>query len=77
MTKRVKRNEKIIGSSLQAKVTLFINPEKQKILQGIDLAEMCIVSQVELKNISDKSIDSKTFHLIAFLQLFEYLCQIY
>ena len=57
----LKRNEKIIGSSLQAKVTLFINPESQKILQGIDLAEMCIVSQVELKNISDKSIDAINF----------------
>jgi len=57
----LKRNEKIIGSSLQAKVTLFINSESQKILQGINLAEMCIVSQVELKNISDKSIDAMNF----------------
>ena len=57
----LKRNEKIIGSSLQAKVTLYITAESKKILEGIKLAEMCIVSQVELKDISDKSIDAMTF----------------
>ena len=57
----IKRNEKIIGSSLQAKVTLFITAESKKILKEINLAEMCIVSQVELKDFSDKSIDAMNF----------------
>ena len=33
----------------------------KKILEEIKLAEMCIVSQVELKDISDKSIDAMSF----------------
>ena len=39
---------------------LPLNTDK-KILEGIKLAEMCIVSQVELKDISDKSIDAMSF----------------
>ena len=42
-------------------MTLYITAESKKILEGIKLAEMCIVSQVELKDISDKSIDAMSF----------------
>ena len=57
----LKRNEKLIGSSLQAKVTLYISLESQKILEKINLAEMCIVSQIEIKDIADKSTDAINF----------------
>ena len=57
----LKRNEKLIGSSLQAKVTLYISLESQKILEKINLAEMCIVSEIEIKDIADKSNDAINF----------------
>ena len=57
----LKRNEKLIGSSLQAKVTLFLSQDTTKIIKNLNLAEMCIVSKVELKDINKKSNDSINF----------------
>ena len=54
----LKRNEKLIGSSLQAKVILFLSKDTQKIIADLDLAEMCIVSNVETHDISNRSKES-------------------
>ena len=48
----IKRSEKIIGSSLQANVNLYVSPEKKEILNDIDIAEIGIVSSFSL-NTSD------------------------
>ncbi len=57
----LKRNEKLIGSSLQAKVILFLPQNTIKTIQDLDLAEMCIVSNIEIQDISNKSEDSINF----------------
>ena len=57
----LKRNEKLIGSSLQAKVILFLAQNTINTIQDLDLAEMCIVSNVEIKDISKKSKYSISF----------------
>jgi isoleucyl-tRNA synthetase len=57
----LKRNEKLIGSSLQAKVILFLAQNSIKTIEDLDLAEMCIVSNVEIQDISNKSEDSINF----------------
>ena len=57
----LKRNEKLIGSSLQAKVILFLSKDTRKIIEDLDLAEMCIVSNLEIQDISNKSNDSIHF----------------
>ena len=50
----LKRNEKLIGSSLQAKVILFLAQNSIKTIEDLDLAEMCIVSNVEFQDITNK-----------------------
>ena len=57
----IKRNEKLIGSSLQAKAIIYIPSEIKQILSTLDLAEMCIVSSVEIKDISEKTPSSMNF----------------
>jgi len=57
----IKRNEKLIGSSLQAKATIYIPSEIKQILSTLDLAEMCIVSCVEIKDIAEKTTTSMNF----------------
>ena len=57
----IKRNEKLIGSSLQAKVIIYIPSEIKQILSTLDLAEMCIVSGVEIKDIAEKTPSSMNF----------------
>jgi len=57
----IKRNEKLIGSSLQAKAIIYIPSEIKKILSTLDLAEMCIVSGVEIKDIAEKTPSSMNF----------------
>ena len=57
----IKRNEKLIGSSLQAKAIIYIPSEIKQILSKLDLAEMCIVSGVEIKDITEKSPSSMNF----------------
>ena len=44
----IKRSEKIIGSSLQANVNLYVTSEKKEILNDIDIAEIGIVSSFSL-----------------------------
>ena len=57
----IKRNEKLIGSSLQAKAIIYIPSEIKQILSTLDLAEMCIVSSLEIKDISEKTPSSMNF----------------
>jgi isoleucyl-tRNA synthetase len=57
----IKRNEKLIGSSLQAKAIIYIPSETKQILSTLDLAEMCIVSCVEIKDIAEKTPSSLNF----------------
>ena len=57
----IKRNEKLIGSSLQAKAIIYIPLEIKQILSTLDLAEMCIVSGVEIKDIAEKTPSSMNF----------------
>ena len=57
----IKRNEKLIGSSLQAKAIIYIPSDIQKILSTLDLAEMCIVSEIEIRDISAKSSSAMNF----------------
>jgi isoleucyl-tRNA synthetase len=57
----LKRNEKVIGSSLQANVKLYITSKSQNLLKDIDLAEMCIVSNLEIHDISNKTENSMNF----------------
>ena len=57
----IKRNEKLIGSSLQAKAIIYIPLEIKQILSTLDLAEMCIVSGVEIKDIAEKTSSSMNF----------------
>ena len=52
---RIKRNEKVIGSSLQAGIKLYISSECQNLLKDINLAEMFIVSSVEVHDSSFKN----------------------
>ncbi len=44
----IARAEKKIGSSLQAAATVFIGPAHTALLDGVDLAELCIASTVTL-----------------------------
>ena len=57
----IKRNEKLIGSSLQAKAIIYISSEIKQILSTLDLAEMCIVSGMEIKDIAEKTPTSMNF----------------
>ena len=57
----LKRNEKVIGSSLQANVKLYITSKSQNLLKDINLAEMCIVSNLEINDISNKTENSMKF----------------
>jgi isoleucyl-tRNA synthetase len=57
----IKRNEKLIGSSLQAKAIIYFPSEIKQILSTLDLAEMCIVSGVEIKDIAEKTPSSMNF----------------
>ena len=57
----IKRNEKLIGSSLQAKAIIYIPLDIQQTLSKLNLAEMCIVSDVEVKEISKKTSSSMNF----------------
>jgi isoleucyl-tRNA synthetase len=57
----IKRNEKLIGSSLQAKAIIYIPSEIKQILSTLDLAEMCIVSGVEIRDFAEKTPTSMNF----------------
>ena len=55
-----KRASKEIGSSLEAAITIKINKQKLKILEGIDFAELCITSLAEIKFHDTDEIDVQT-----------------
>ena len=55
-----KRASKEIGSSLEAAITLKINKQKSKILEGIDFAELCITSLAEIKFHDTDEIEVQT-----------------
>ena len=57
----IKRNEKLIGSSLQAKAIIYISSKIKQILSTLNLAEMCIVSSVEIRDIAKKTSTSMNF----------------
>ena len=57
----IKRNEKLIGSSLQAKAIIYIPSEIKQKLSTLNLAEMCIVSDVEIRDIAEKTPTSMNF----------------
>ena len=57
----IKRNEKMIGSSLQASVNLYIDSKIKNILNDINLAEMCIVSRIQIFDLSKKNNNCLTF----------------
>ena len=55
-----KRASKEIGSSLEAAITIKINKQKLKILEGVDFAELCITSLAEIKFHDTDEIDVQT-----------------
>ena len=57
----IKRNEKLIGSSLQAQVVFFLESKILSKVENIDLSELSIVSNSEIKKIEEKSLPSISF----------------
>ena len=55
-----KRAKKEIGSSLEAALVIKMNNDKKKIIEGIDLSELCITSSVEVEINNSENIDVKT-----------------
>ena len=55
-----KRGSKEIGSSLEAALIVKLNTQNQKLIQGIDLSELCITSSVIIKNSENKDIEVET-----------------
>ena len=55
-----KRASKEIGSSLEANLTININNEQSNFIENIDLAELCITSEVNIIKTNDKEIKVET-----------------
>ena len=55
-----KRASKVIGSSLEALLKIKINRDYVELLKGIDLAELCITSSVEISNENSEDIEVQT-----------------
>ena len=55
-----KRASKEIGSSLEANLTININDEQVNFIENIDLAELCITSEVNIIKTNDKKIKVET-----------------
>jgi len=55
-----KRANKEIGSSLEASLIVQLDKENQKIIEGIDLSELCITSSVEIQASDKNEIIVKT-----------------
>ena len=56
-----KRSNKEIGSSLEAEIKIKLSEKDSKIVQRIDLAELCITSSVEIEKNNTKETIVKTF----------------
>jgi len=55
-----KRVSKEIGSSLEASLTISINNEQSDFIKNINLAELCITSEVNIIKTNDKEIKAET-----------------
>ena len=55
-----KRANKEIGSSLEAELLVKLSENNQKIVKGIDLAELCITSSVKVVKSDVEEIDIET-----------------
>ena len=55
-----KRASKEIGSSLEAEITLKLDKNKMKIVEGIDFAELCITSSARIEKSESNEIFVKT-----------------
>ncbi len=57
------RNEKVIGKPLEANVTVYTNAENAAFLNGCgqDLADLCIVSELEVKDAQCEGMESEYF----------------
>ena len=55
-----KRVSKEIGSSLEANLIININNERSNCIENIDLAELCITSEVNIIKTNDKEIKVET-----------------
>ena len=55
-----KRASKEIGSSLEANLSISVNNEQSKFIENVDLAELCITSEVNIIKTNDKEIKVKT-----------------
>ena len=55
-----KRANKIIGSSLEASLLIRLGKENFKLVQGVDLAELCITSRVDIVESETDSISVET-----------------
>ena len=55
-----KRATKVIGSSLEAELSIKLNKEMSELTKDIDLSELCITSSVEIKNDEIKDIVVET-----------------
>ena len=54
----LKRADKLIGSSLEAQITIEVNKEKYELLKEYDFAEICITSIAKMKISSDKNANT-------------------
>tara|TARA_B110000261_G_scaffold98617_1_gene111389 strand:- start:600 stop:2105 length:1506 start_codon:yes stop_codon:yes gene_type:complete len=57
----IKRNEKLIGSSLQAQVVIFLESEILNNVKNIDLSELSIVSNFKIKEMDEKNSSALSF----------------
>ena len=55
-----KRISKVIGSSLEADLTISLNKKKLGYVKAIDLAELCITSSAEVIEINGEQIEVET-----------------
>ena len=55
-----KRAEKIIGSSLEASITIRLDKERIKIFNDVDFAELCITSSAQITKSKDNEIIVET-----------------
>jgi len=51
-----KRANKLIGSSLEAQIEVFLNEELKEIVSNIDFSELCITSKADLNFLDKKEI---------------------
>ena len=55
-----KRSTKLIGSSLEANLVIFLRNQDSKFIEGVDLAELCITSSVQVIESNNEKIEVET-----------------